>query len=116
LSGITAVQAFYVISGFLITMVLNERQQYGNAASFYVSRYLRLWPAYIVVVAATLAILHARQLHELALMRPSTIMFIGFSNLSLFFQDWFFLLRFDAGYLVPTAHWTADPAPHPPNF
>jgi peptidoglycan/LPS O-acetylase OafA/YrhL len=116
LSGITAVQAFYVISGFLITMVLNERQQYRNATSFYVSRYLRLWPAYIVVVAATLAILHARQLHELALMRPSTIMFIGFSNLSLFFQDWFFLLRFDAGYLVPTAHWTADPAPHPPEF
>ena len=48
----------------------------------------RLWPAYIVVVVATLAILHARQLHELAQMRPSTIMFIGFSNLSLFFQEW----------------------------
>ena len=34
LSGITAVQAFYVISGFLITMVLNERQQYRSAPSF----------------------------------------------------------------------------------
>ena len=59
LSGITAVQAFYVISGFLITMVLNERQQYRNSPSFYVSRYFRLWPAYLVVLVATLTILYS---------------------------------------------------------
>ena len=116
LSGITAVQAFYVISGFLITMVLNERQQYRNAPNFYVSRYLRLWPAYLVVLAATLTILYSGSLHVLAQMRPSTIMFIGFSNFSLFFQDLFFLLRFEDGYLVPTAHWSMGPAPHPPDL
>jgi peptidoglycan/LPS O-acetylase OafA/YrhL len=42
LSGIVAVQAFYVISGFLITMILNERKQYGLIGNFCLSRYLRL--------------------------------------------------------------------------
>ena len=45
LSGIVAVQAFYVISGFLITMILNERKQYRYIGNFYLSRYLRLWPS-----------------------------------------------------------------------
>ena len=45
MSAVSAVQAFYVISGFLITMVLNERAAYSNVVKFYLSRYLRLWPA-----------------------------------------------------------------------
>ncbi len=45
----TAVQAFYVMSGFLITMVLAERREYARA--FYMSRYLRLWPTYAVIAA-----------------------------------------------------------------
>jgi peptidoglycan/LPS O-acetylase OafA/YrhL len=35
LSGIVAVQAFYVISGFLITMILNERKHYRLVGNFY---------------------------------------------------------------------------------
>src|SRR5580700_8718570 len=49
LNGIVAVQSFYVISGFLITMILNERKQYRKISNFYLSRYLRLWPVYIIV-------------------------------------------------------------------
>lgn len=43
--GVLAVNFFYVVSGFLITFVLNEsyRFQFG---SFAVNRYLRLFPAY----------------------------------------------------------------------
>jgi hypothetical protein len=37
LNGITAVQCFYVISGFLITMVLNERPEYQNPRNFYLA-------------------------------------------------------------------------------
>lgn len=57
LNGITAVQGFYVISGFLITMVLNTRAEYRDVSQFYLSRYLRLWPAYAVVALLTLVIL-----------------------------------------------------------
>ena len=63
--------------------------------------YFRLWPAYLVVLVATLTILYSGSLHVLAQMRPSTIMFIGFSNFSLFFQDLFFLLRFEDGSWFP---------------
>ncbi len=48
-----AVFSFYVLSGFLMTMVLNET--YGFAptgfARFWGNRILRLWPVYLVTVA-----------------------------------------------------------------
>lgn len=54
LSGVTAVQAFYVDSGFLITLVHNTRAEYQSVSRFYISRYLRLRPAYAVVAALSL--------------------------------------------------------------
>jgi peptidoglycan/LPS O-acetylase OafA/YrhL len=33
-SGTTAVQCFYVISGFLITLILNERAEYRSLLNF----------------------------------------------------------------------------------
>src|SRR6185436_19406476 len=44
----TAVQGFFIISGFFITMVLNENASYRSPRTFYLSRYLRLYPMYIV--------------------------------------------------------------------
>jgi len=38
LSGISAVQGFYIVSGFLITLVLNTRAGYRDVLAFYVSR------------------------------------------------------------------------------
>lgn len=51
--GVLAVNFFYVVSGFLITFVLNEsyRFQFG---SFAVNRYLRLFPAYYVCAVLAL--------------------------------------------------------------
>jgi peptidoglycan/LPS O-acetylase OafA/YrhL len=50
-----AVPAFFIISGFVIALVLNEKYT-GKVWSFYLARYLRLWPSYIVVLLVTLAI------------------------------------------------------------
>lgn len=52
-----AVQAFYLISGFYMTLVLREK--YGTEGragiqSFYLNRWLRLYPAYLAVLAGTL--------------------------------------------------------------
>lgn len=51
--GGLAVMIFFIISGFFITMVLNER--YDRAARFYLSRYLRLWPPYAAVLVGVVA-------------------------------------------------------------
>jgi peptidoglycan/LPS O-acetylase OafA/YrhL len=103
-SGLTAVQCFYVISGFLITMVLNERADYASLRNFYLSRYLRLWPAYIVVALASLALTRGDWLSQLSQSAHwPEVAFLAFSNLTLLFQDWTLFLRFDAGHLVPTA-------------
>src|SRR3954452_5762425 len=54
--GSIAVFAFYTLSGYLMTRVLNER--YGFSArgtvAFLVNRVLRLWPAYLAVLGLTL--------------------------------------------------------------
>jgi peptidoglycan/LPS O-acetylase OafA/YrhL len=52
--GQNAVQLFYMISGFLISFVLVERQAYPRLRDFYINRYLRLYPIYLVVALLTL--------------------------------------------------------------
>jgi peptidoglycan/LPS O-acetylase OafA/YrhL len=111
-SGLTAVQCFYVISGFLITMVLNERADYAQLSNFYLSRYLRLWPAYIVVALASLVLIHRDWLPQLSqLVHWHDVAFLALSNLTLFLQDWTLFLRFDAGHLVPTDAFGTWPGP-----
>jgi len=45
-----AVQSFYVISGFYMALVLNEKYGPGSYWLFVSNRLLRLWPAYFVVL------------------------------------------------------------------
>jgi peptidoglycan/LPS O-acetylase OafA/YrhL len=95
--GSLAVQCFYVISGFLITMILTEKPAYKNLVTFYVSRYLRLWPAYVVVALLSLVFVKWQTLTTLM---PShaglpTQIFIILSNITIFFQDWFMFFQFD---------------------
>ena len=55
-TGNIAVFAFYTLSGYLMTRVLNER--YGFSArgtvAFLLNRVLRLWPAYLAMLGLTL--------------------------------------------------------------
>ena len=50
--GIVSVRLFYIISGYLIAMVLNEK--YASLKNFYLSRALRLLPAYLIILAVTI--------------------------------------------------------------
>jgi peptidoglycan/LPS O-acetylase OafA/YrhL len=52
--GRNAVQLFYMISGFLISFVLVERNAYPDVKSFYINRYLRIYPIYLVIATLTL--------------------------------------------------------------
>ena len=47
--GQEAVQLFYVISGYLISFVLLEVKSYKKIQFFYLNRYLRLYPTYLLV-------------------------------------------------------------------
>jgi peptidoglycan/LPS O-acetylase OafA/YrhL len=57
IGGDTAVQLFFIISGFYMAMVLNEKYVPGRATNldFWKSRALRIFPAYYTVLAAVLA-------------------------------------------------------------
>ena len=59
-AGWQAVFAFYALSGYLMTRVLNERYGFARTgiAGFLVNRVLRLWPAYLVVVLGTTLSVH----------------------------------------------------------
>ena len=54
-----SVFGFYTLSGFLMTRVLRERYGFGllNLGRFMCNRVLRLWPAYLAVLAVTAAML-----------------------------------------------------------
>ncbi len=50
-----AVFSFYVLSGFLMTLILNETYGFGpgHFVRFWTNRFLRLYPAYFIVIAIT---------------------------------------------------------------
>jgi len=50
-----AVELFFVISGFYMALVLNTKYLAGQTLRFYVARYLRLYPTYIVVLFVVVA-------------------------------------------------------------
>jgi peptidoglycan/LPS O-acetylase OafA/YrhL len=56
ISGDTAVQAFYAVSGFYMALVLNEKYRQDNSSYwlFISNRFIRLFPAYAIVLAGTL--------------------------------------------------------------
>ena len=44
-----ALRLFFMISGFLISYVLIEKKSYSTTKAFYINRYLRLYPLYLIV-------------------------------------------------------------------
>jgi peptidoglycan/LPS O-acetylase OafA/YrhL len=59
-TGQIAVFAFYTLSGYLMTRVLNARYGFtwGGTGRFILNRILRLWPAYSAIMALALLALH----------------------------------------------------------
>jgi peptidoglycan/LPS O-acetylase OafA/YrhL len=112
MSGITAVQGFYIVSGFLITLVLNTRPEYRNIGSFYLSRYLRLWPAYAVVCVLVLLMKSDVLARGLAQLQWPAALFVIASNATIFLQDLFpFLAISSEGSIYPTPDFYAAPGP-----
>ena len=109
LTGRLAVQSFFIISGFYMALVLNEKYLGpGRYWTFLQQRFLRLYPAYIFIV---LVILLADGISSMVtgapfgcyepwfhcghLLSPGAIALFVENNLNLLGQDWVALLQVD---------------------
>jgi peptidoglycan/LPS O-acetylase OafA/YrhL len=86
--GVNAVRLFYMVSGFLISYILTERSPRYTLRDFYLNRLLRLYPIYILVAFATFALYAPRFLDVYRSLPPVANLFLAFSNVSIFGQDW----------------------------
>jgi peptidoglycan/LPS O-acetylase OafA/YrhL len=97
-----AVQLFYIISGFLISYVLDNNPAYSNPLRFYASRLLRLYPIYAAVAILVLMshILTQDGFFGLYAAIPSSARnLLIISNLGIVGQDWIMFLAVIGGHL-----------------
>ena len=107
--GLTAWHMSFVL---VLTLVLNTRDEYRDTAKFYLSRYLRLWPAYIVVAVLSLALIRPeRWFQGLAALDIPALLFVVVSNATILFQDLFLFLGIGHGALFLTANFADEPGP-----
>ena len=104
-----AVQSFFVISGFYMALVLNEKYGPGCYWLFISNRLLRLWPAYVIVLVLSLATAD-NWTPIFALDWPSVAVFAA-SQLLIVGQDLYFFLCVSHDTLAFTVHQTAARAP-----
>jgi peptidoglycan/LPS O-acetylase OafA/YrhL len=105
----TAVQAFYIISGFYMSLVLDGKYASGlrGTLTFYVSRFLRLAPTYWLVASATLVVFLVTRFtfvgplppiwHDYAITPLFAQVALAASNVLIFGQDLLALCRLDLG-------------------
>lgn len=120
--GKIAVQAFFIISGFYMALILNEKYIGGNSnyGLFISNRFLRIYPIYytvfiLVIATSLLGYFYRGQLGVFrcyvayySVIDVSTITFLIISNLSLFFQDMILFLGLNphTGMLFFSPHFT----------
>lgn len=124
--GSVAVQAFFIISGFYIALILNRKYSFPGATPiFYQQRYLRLVPMYWLSVLATLlvCVVYGRLAHapvgKLAVWAEkggslsfSTITALCASQVSMFGLDGLMFAGIgDTGHLFFTADWAKETLP-----
>jgi peptidoglycan/LPS O-acetylase OafA/YrhL len=95
-TGFIAVFAFYTLSGYLMTRVLNERYGFSTrgTVTFLLNRVLRLWPAYLAILGLTLIALLFLPLSNFSpqILMPTTLADIV-TNLAILGQVTFELTR-----------------------
>ena len=103
--GKLAVQLFYCISGFLITYVLTQTKAYSGPKSFYINRFLRIYPVYwtVAFVVLSLHLILPHEFHHHTFPTAAKIV-LATSNLLIFGQDCVMFLAVKGGHL----HWTAN--------
>lgn len=105
-AGQAAVQAFYVISGFYMALVLCRKYAPGASGyrTFLAARVMRLMPAYLAVLALAIALPAAKVLfhpayerwqNDFSGMSPAAVALYGGTQLSILGQDAVWFTRYD---------------------
>ena len=97
-----AVQSFFVISGFYMALVLNEKYGPGSYSLFISNRVLRLWPTYAVVLVLSLAV--APNWGPIASLDLPGLMYWIASQVLIVGQETYFFLFISNGALAATLH------------
>ena len=87
-----AVNTFFIISGFYMAMVLNEKHKTTRPFSFYKSRALRLFPSYLIGVCFALVVSIKEILPFFEHLTLLSKFYYVFQNLFVFGQDFSYLL------------------------
>lgn len=119
--GWVAVKLFYVVSGFLIALVLNTKYEAGQNWLFYSNRALRIYVPYLFVLAVSLMLVPVcvglfgqlpYYFRGIAATAPALDaggwMFAIITNLVILGQDAAYFLGFD-GHLYWSTHFTQSP-------
>jgi peptidoglycan/LPS O-acetylase OafA/YrhL len=134
--GKLAVQSFFVISGFYMSLILSEKYPSGVAGTwlFYGNRFLRIYPLYWITLLLSVAAFacvwaissvapnFAHSFAKLDIIRQAVpkfsldqIIFWLISNVSLLGIDLAYFMRFDGDHLALTSNW-ASHHPWPPDL
>ena len=92
--GKIAVEAFFMISGFYMCLVLDKTYRHG-VRHFYFNRALRLFPIYWVVAGASLCFslaTHPPCIEQFQSLPTFTKTLLAVTNFTLFGQDWVMFL------------------------
>lgn len=103
IGGKYAVQLFYMVSGFLISHVLVEKNVYPSPLRFYANRFLRLYPVYFAISILTFCWFGIRSLYgESSLplqicesLPPLLCGLLTLANSTLLGQDYMFFIAVD---------------------
>jgi peptidoglycan/LPS O-acetylase OafA/YrhL len=97
-----AVQSFFVISGFYMALVLNEKYGPGSYWLFISNRLLRLWPTYILVLILSLAV--AGNWRPIASLDLPNVLYFAASQIFIVGQEAYFFLFVRDGAFDFTLH------------
>lgn len=110
--GRTAVQLFYIISGFLISYVLTDTPSYKSARVFWLNRALRLYPVYLFVLLLMLVahIFDPTRLKEFSSLPGVAQFVVVVVNTIIIGQDWTLFTSIQNGTLELTGRfWDSGP-------
>jgi peptidoglycan/LPS O-acetylase OafA/YrhL len=112
-NGRTAVEAFFIISGFYMTMIIREKySKIPNSYKLFITnRFLRLYPVYWtllgLLVISSIAIFFVSDRVNFGYLQPysdnflqgnltiPSLLFLGFTNFSMFLQDMIMFMGYD---------------------
>lgn len=99
IGGELAVEAFFIISGFYISLIFNN--QYSTTKNFLINRFLRLYPAYAVIAAINLTVnlFNPGELENIFNLPLALSSYLIFTNATMMFQDLAMFLGVQNGHL-----------------